>query len=102
MQRAQAKEAKQATAKLQHRSLREETVCQPRERVHKTASCVGNASNSHDSSIRPNTRIVKQSTRTILDTETISKVVHQDTQSEEVILHSERSGRAVRLLTRFR
>jgi hypothetical protein len=102
MQRTQAKEAKQATAKLQHRSLREETVNQPRERVHKTVSCVGNASNSHDSSMEPNTRIVKQSTRTILNTETISEDVHQDAQSEELILHSERSGRAVRLPTRFR
>ena len=102
MQRAQAKEAKQATAKLQHWSLREETVCQPRERVHKTASYVGNVSNSHDSSMEPNTRIVKQPARAILDTETISEVVHQDAQSEELILHSERSGRAVRLPTRFR
>ena len=49
---------------------------QPRERVHKTASCVGNVSNSHDSSMEPNTRIVKQSTRTILDTETISEVIY--------------------------
>jgi hypothetical protein len=102
MQRTQAKEAKQATAKLKNRSLREETVDQPRERVPITASCVGNTSNSHDSSMEPNTRMVKQSTRIILDTERISEVVHQDTQSEELILHSERSGRAVRLPTRFR
>ena len=52
--------------------------------------------------MEPNTRIVKQSTRIILDTETISEVVYQDVQSEELILHSERSGRALRLPTRFR
>jgi hypothetical protein len=52
--------------------------------------------------MEPNTRIAKQSTGTILDTERISEVVYQDTQSEELILHSERSGRAVRLPTRFR
>jgi hypothetical protein len=42
--------------------------------------------------MEPNTRIVKQLSRTILDTERISEVVHQDTQSEELILHSDVLG----------
>jgi hypothetical protein len=77
-------------------------VDQPRERVHKTASCVGDASNSPDSSMESNTRLVKQSNRIILDTERGSEGVGREFQSEELISHSERSGRAVQLPTRFR
>jgi hypothetical protein len=61
-----------------------------------------NVEDSHTSSIGPNTKTVKQSSRTISDTERSFDVIGQDIQLEDPILHSGRSGRALRLLTRFR
>ena len=67
-----------------------------------TVSLTHNAGNSHDSSMEPNTGVTKQSTRTTSDTERGSEGVGREFQLEELISHSERSGRAVRLPTRFR
>ena len=101
-QRIQQKEAKKRSVQSKKRVLKDDEGDQPRKRVRITVSLTRNAGDSRDSSVIPNTRMVKQSTRTILDTERSSEVIHQDTQSEELISHSERSRRAVRLLTRFR
>jgi hypothetical protein len=75
---------------------------QPRKRVHITASCTRNADNSRDSSMRPHIRIVQQLPRTISDTERGVDAEQKDMQLKDLISYLERSGRAVRLLTRFR
>jgi hypothetical protein len=59
MERTQVKEAKQAIVKPKNRSLKADTMDQPRETVRIPASYIGHVSNSHDSTIEPNTRIVK-------------------------------------------
>jgi hypothetical protein len=93
---------KQATVRSKKRSLEEDEVDQPRKRVRTTASRTRNADNSRDSSIRPHTRIVQQLPRTISDTERGVDAEQKDMQLKDLISYSERSGRAVRLPTRFR
>lgn len=101
-QRMRAKEAKQAAVQLKKRSLEESEVDQPRKRVCTTASRTRSEGNSRASSMEPNTRMIKQSGRTISDTERSFEVVREDMQSEDPISHSGRSGREIRLPTRFR
>ena len=102
IQRIQIKEAKQAAIQSKKRPLEDNKVDQPRKRVHMITSHMCNAEDSHTSSIGPNTKTVKQSSRTISDTERSFDVIGQDKQLEDPILHSGRSGRAIRLPTRFR
>jgi hypothetical protein len=66
------------------------------------ASRMQNAGNSHASSIKSNTRTVQQSTRTISADKESSNVVRREMRLGGPISYLERSGRAIRLLTRFR
>jgi DDE superfamily endonuclease len=101
-QRIRVNEAKQAAVKSKKRSLEEDEVDQPQKRVRTSASRMRNVGNSRASSIGPNTRTVQQSTRTISNIERSFDAVFEDVQSEDPISRSERSGRAIRLPTRFR
>jgi ABC-type uncharacterized transport system involved in gliding motility auxiliary subunit len=67
-----------------------------------TASRTRTAVNSHASSTVLSTRVLKQSTCTISNAEIATNVVNQDVQLESLISQFRRSGRAIRLLTRFR
>jgi hypothetical protein len=84
------------------RSFKEDKINQPQKRVRTTVSRTRNADNSRDSSIRPHTGIVQQLPRTISDTERGVNAEQKDMQLKDLISYSERSGRAVRLPTRFR
>jgi hypothetical protein len=101
-QRIQAKEAKEIVVQSKKRPLEEDEVEQPQKRPRTNASRVRNADNSRASSIKPNTRVAKQSTRTISGTEKEVEGRDKEFQSEEQFSHSGRSGRSVRLPTRFR
>jgi hypothetical protein len=101
-QRIQAKELKAATVRIKKRSLKEDGVDRPQKRVRVNASRTQNAGESSASSIRPATRIAQQSTCTTPESEAGSVGENREVQLEEVISHSGRSGRAVRLPTRFR
>jgi hypothetical protein len=101
-QRIQAKEAKQALVRSKKRSIEEDEVDQPRKRVRTTAPRTRDAGDSHTTSMGLNTGVVQQSSRTISNTERGSAAIDQGIQSEELVSHFGRSGRAIRLPTRFR
>jgi hypothetical protein len=60
------------------------------------------AVNPHASSTVSSIKVLKQSTYTISNAEIATNVVNQDVQLESLISQFGRSGRAIRLLTRFR
>lgn len=101
-QRIQAKEAKETVVRSKKRPLEEDEIEQPQKRPRTNTSRVRNAGNSRASSIKPDTRIAKQSTRTISTVEKQSEGTGREFQSEEQFSHSGRFGRAVRIPTRFR
>jgi hypothetical protein len=101
-QRIQLKEAKEATVQSKKRVIEDDEVDQPQKRVRTTASRIRTAVNSRGSSIGPSTRVLKQSIRTIANAKTAANVVNQGVQIEHPISQFGRSGRAVRLPTRFR
>ena len=101
-ERVRAKEAKVAAVQSKKRSLEEDVVEQPRKRVRTNASRVRSAATSHVSSIELDTRTVQDSARTISRTDLNRSGYNTPDLSEGLILTSQRSGRAVRLPTRFR
>ncbi len=102
VQRIQAKEAKKATVQSRKRSLEEDEVDQPQKRPCTNASRIRSTGNSRASSIQVDTRVAQQSIRTISQSENRSEGVQQEIEVDGQISHSGRSGRAVRLPTRFR
>ena len=101
-QRIRLKEAKEANVRVKKRLLEEDGVDRPRKRMRTSASRTPNTSDSRASSIGPSTRVPKKSTRTISNAEIPTNVVNHGVQSEGLISQVGRSGRAVRLPTRFR
>jgi hypothetical protein len=101
-QRLQQKEAKKRGAQSKKRALEEDEVDQPQKRVRLTVSLTRDAGNLHASSIGLNTRVPKQSTCMTTNTQTVLSDAHKGVQSEDPISQFGRSGRAIRLPTRFR
>ena len=101
-QRMRAKELKQVIVQSKKRSLEEDEVDRPQKRARITTSRIRNAGATPKSTTGPHSRIVQSSARTISSTAESSSNVRVVEQSEGPILHSERSGRAVRLPTRFK
>jgi hypothetical protein len=101
-QRLRQKEVKKRGVQSKKRALEEDEVDQPQKRVRLTVSLTRDAGNSRASSIGLNTRVPKQSTYMILNTQTALNDVHKGVQSEDPVSQFGRSGRAIRLPTRFR
>ena len=101
-QRMQQKEAKKRSVQSKKRALEDDEVDQPQKRVRMSVSLTRNAGDSHASSIRLNTRVLKQSTYIISNAKTALNDIHEGVQSEDPISQFGRSGRAIRLPTRFR
>ena len=101
-QRLQQKEAKKRGAQSKKRALKEDEVDQPQKRVRLTVSLTREAGNLRASSIGLNTRVLKQSTCMTTNAQTSLNDVHKGIQSEDPISQFGRSGRAIRLPTRFR
>ena len=96
------KETKAAAVQSKKRLLEEDEVDHPRKRVRTTTSRRRNADSTRDSNIGLNTGSVQHSTRAILDQLENASAVRQADHSEDLFSYSGRSGRAVRLPTRFR
>ena len=101
-QRIQAKGAKKATVRSKKRSLEEDRVDQPQKRVRTNTSPIRNAGNSRASSTNVNTGMAQRVTRMISNKEEAFHDVQEGPQSEDPISQFGRSGRAIRLPTRFR
>jgi hypothetical protein len=100
-QRMRQKEAKEVTVRSEKRALEEDEV-QPQKRVRTTVSLTRNADDSRASSIKVSTRMRRQATGIISNTETAFHGIQEGVQSEGLISQFGRPGRAVRLPTRFR
>jgi hypothetical protein len=87
---------------LKKRSLEDARVDQPRKRVRTNASRTRNLGNSRASSIGVITEIAQQATRTISSFETASSSFYEGMQSDGQLSQFGRSGRTIRLPTRFR
>ena len=101
-QRIRVKEVKAAAVRPKKRALEEDEVDQSRKRARTDASRTRSVASSRASSVKSNTRIVQRPARTVSDRERSSSTEGKDVLSEDPISHSERSGRAIRLPTRFR
>jgi hypothetical protein len=101
-QRMQQKEAKKRSVQSKKRALKDDGVDQPQKRVRMTVSLTRNAGDSHASSIGLNTRVPKQSTCMISNAKKALNDIHEGVQSEDPISQFGRSGRAIRLPTRFK
>ena len=101
-QRIRAKEANQASVRSKKRLLEDDGVDQPQKRVRLCASSTRNAGSSRVSSARAGNRTPQHNTQAVLGVERAFNDLDEGTQSEEAISHIVRSGRAIRLPTRFR
>jgi hypothetical protein len=101
-QRTRIQEAKQSIVQLKKRSLEEEGEDRPQKRVRTSASRVRHARNSCASSTILGTRTVQRAPRTMYTVETTSSDSGEGRESEDAISQFGRSGRAIRLPTRFR
>ena len=101
-QRVRAKEAKLAAAHSKKRSLEEVESSRPRKMVRTDASRIRSAAPSRASSIVRDTRAVQDLARPISRSDLDRSGQNSLELSEDPILISQRSGRAVRLPTRFR
>ena len=101
-QRIRVKELKQNIVQSKKRSLEEDEVDRPQKRARMTASRIRNAGAAPRSTTGSISRVVQPSARTISSPAESSSNVRVAEQLKGPILHSERSGRAVRLPTRFR
>jgi hypothetical protein len=102
MQRIRAKEAKQAIVRSKKRPLEEDEVDRPQKTVRISTSRTRNAGDSRDSSIGRSNRTAQKTPCTASNIEAASSDIHHGLQSEKTISQFGRSGRAIRLPTRFR
>jgi hypothetical protein len=93
---------KEAALKSKKRPLEVDGVDQPRKTVRTNASRRRTADGSHASSTDPDYEMVEHSATIISEEEELSNVVRRAGNLQVSISHSGRSGRAVRLPTRFR
>ena len=101
-QRIQTREAKLAAVQLKKRSLEEDKVDRPQKKVRTTASHVRSAASSRAPTIVHDTTVGQDLSRSISWSELARSEQGAPELSEDPISVSQRSGRAVRLPTRFR
>ena len=101
-QRLRVKEAKLTAVQSKKRSLEEDEVDRPQKRVRTTTSRTRSAAPSRAFSIVRGTRAVQDLACTVSRSDMDRSEQNSPELSEDPILISQRSGRAVRLPTRFR
>jgi DDE superfamily endonuclease/Tc5 transposase DNA-binding domain len=101
-QRIRAKEQKKAAVQSKKRSLEQDEVDQPQKRARTTAFRMRYASNSRVSSTKSDSAMTQRTTDRISQAREGLGVVDEAMKVDGPISHSERSGRTIRLPTRFR